>query len=393
MKYRKDKISGKELSILGFGCMRLPGTLGRIDREKAEKLLFEAYEKGVNYFDTAYIYPGSEDIVGGFLDKYKIREKIFLATKLPHGICKDRSAFDKIFEEQKRRLRTNYIDYYLIHNISEFKQWENLCKIGLPEWIADKKASGEIKQIGFSYHGSQHDFIKILDAYDWEFVQIQYNYININYQAGEKGLKHAAKKGIPVIIMEPLLGGKLVNGLPKEALKVMQEASPNSTAVNWALKWLWNQPEVTVVLSGMNTFEQLKENIAIADTSAVNMFGENETKAIQKVIDIFNDKYKIRCTGCNYCMPCVKNINIPACFSAYNTSFAIGRTTGWMQYLNIVGLMANNARFASDCIGCRKCESHCPQGIKISEELKLVKRRLELPGIKPISKLFYKFVK
>jgi len=227
----------------------------------------------------------------------------------------------------------------------------------------------------------------MIDAYDWDFVQIQYNYININYQAGMAGLKYAAEKNLPVMIMEPLLGGKLVNGVPEEAVKIMKEAQPGSTPAQWGLNWVWNQSEATVILSGMNETAQLDENIELAGAAVPRMFGEQEEAVIEQVIEIFNAGYKIRCTGCNYCMPCPKNINIPACFAAYNTSYVIGWRSAEMQYMNAVGIVGENPRLASDCIRCGKCESHCPQGIEIRKELQAVKQRLELPGTKTVGKI------
>ena len=382
MQYRDDKKSGNSLSILGYGCMRLPGGLGRVDMEKSTALIKKAYEQGVNYFDTAYIYPGIENAVGKILENLGIREKVYVATKLPHAVCKSKNDFDKYFDEQKRRLRTDYIDYYLVHNISEFKQWANLCNLGFLDWVAEKIASGEIRRLGFSYHGSKNDFIPLLDAFDWDFVQIQYNYININYQAGQTGLLYAAEKGIPVMIMEPLLGGKLVSGLPKDALKIMKNANPEATPAGWGLRWLWNQPGVTVVLSGMNDMAQLDENLMLADDSVAGMLNSSEENAIQKVIGVFNESYRIRCTGCSYCMPCPQNINIPDCFAAYNTSYAISWFTGEMNYMTAAGITGEKPRFAGDCVKCGKCEKHCPQGIEIRKELKRVKRRFEIPGTK-----------
>jgi predicted aldo/keto reductase-like oxidoreductase len=386
MQYRKDKKSEASLSILGFGCMRLPGGPGRIDREKSEILLRQAYEAGVNYFDTAYLYPGSEAAVGAIIEKLGIREKVHIATKLPHAMCRTTADFDRFFEEEKKRLRTDYVDFYLIHNVTDPKQWERLCAFGIKEWIKDKKDSGQIRRIGFSYHGSSPDFSKVVDAYDWDFCQIQYNYMNTHYQAGQEGLRYAADKGLSVIIMEPLLGGKLATGLPKEAAAALEEAKPGSTPVQWALKWIWNQPEVSVVLSGMNAPAQLTENLALADNSLPGMMTPQEEATIEKVISIFNASYKVRCTGCNYCMPCPQGINIPGCFAAYNTSYAIGWLTGEIQYMTFSAGSGEHGHFAGDCIACGKCEQHCPQHIAIRRELKGVKRRLELPGVRLITR-------
>lgn len=384
MQYSENQHNSTKLSILGYGCMRFPGNMGRINMEETEKLLLHAYENGVNYYDTAYLYPGSEEVLGEILEKHNLREKVYIATKLPQSMCKSKEDFDKFFDIERKRLRTDYVDYYLMHNITSFKQWEALVQHGIKDWIQEKKASGEIRQIGFSYHGSLDEFPKMLDAYDWDFVQIQYNYINTNYQAGRRGLMMAAEKGLSVIIMEPLLGGKLATGLSEEAKNIFLKENPDSTPVSWALRWLWNQPEVSVVLSGMNDMKQLEENLKLADNSTPGMLSESELQTIDDVVEVFNKSYKIPCTGCNYCMPCPKKINIPACFAAYNTSFAVDKRTAIFQYVISTNAMNKDSHFVSDCVECGKCEKHCPQGIQIRKELKTVRKRLQFPGMKPI---------
>lgn len=393
MKYREDKRSGNQLSILGFGCMRLPGSLGRVDIQKTEPLLLKAIEKGVNYFDTAYLYPGSEDAIGQIFEKHALHDKVFIATKLPHMMCKTYEDFDKYFDIQKKRLRAKKINYYFIHNISALEQWTRLLDLGIEKWIKSKKDSGEINQIGFSYHGSKNDFGLLLDAYDWDFCQIQYNYINTNYQAGVDGLKNAAKRGLPVFIMEPLLGGRLAVGLPKKAETIFKEQNSERSPASWAMKWLFNQPEVTLILSGMNSMEQLEDNINTADSSVPNMLSETEMETFDKVIRVFNESYKIPCTGCNYCMPCPKQINIPACFAAYNTSYSIGLKDGIGQYMISASGLSKTPHFVSDCIKCGKCESHCPQQIPIRESLTSVKRRLQPFYLKPALSLYQKFAR
>ena len=377
MQYRKDLKSGNSLSALGFGCMRLPGNFGMPDYAKSEKLFLDAIDMGINYFDTAYLYPGSEAILGDFLTKNKVRERFYIATKLPQVLCKATSDFDKYLSEQLKRLKTDYIDYYLIHNISSLKQWEGLLEMGIGPWIEAKKEAGVVRQIGFSYHGPSHDFLEILETWDWDFCQIQYNYININYQAGITGLKRAAQKGLPVIIMEPLLGGRLASSLPAKAQTVFKTANPNRSYAAWALKWLWNQPEVTVILSGMNHADQVEDNISTASSTPPESLSEEEIGAIESVIKIFNDSYKIPCTGCNYCMPCPKKINIPAAFTAYNASYSINKWDGIKQYMLSCGVMSDNPHYASSCVKCGKCEQHCPQGIQIRDSLELVTGRLD----------------
>ena len=252
MQYRKDKY-GNPLSILGYGCMRFSRKGSGVDIDKTEQELMAAYRAGVNYFDTAYIYPGSEAALGEILDRNGIRDKVRIAAKLPQFLVRNFPAVDKFFNEELSRLRTDYVDYYLMHHMTDIAQWERLKSMGILDWIAAKKASGAIRNIGFSFHGNSDNFIKILEDYDWDFCQIQYNYVDEMSQAGVAGLKAAAARGVPVMIMEPLRGGKLVNKLPTEANRLIAANGRGWSAAEWALRWLWDQPEVTVVLSGMNS--------------------------------------------------------------------------------------------------------------------------------------------
>lgn len=393
MQYRLDPRSGNQLSILGFGCMRFPRNLTQIDLNKTEKLILEAIDKGINYFDTAYIYGGSEEAFGTILQKNNIRDKIYIATKLPYFKCKKYEDFDTLFQTQLERLHTDYIDYYLIHNLCDLKNWQQLCDLGIERWIAEKKKLGAIKQIGFSFHGMYDEFLALLDAYDWDFCQIQYNYVNTHYQAGTAGLLKAAEKGIPVIVMEPLLGGKLANGLPPKAVNLFKSVDAELTPAAWALKWLWNQKEVTVLLSGMNDDAQLSENLHLANGSTPDMLTEKEMRIFDDVTEAFRSSYKIPCTGCNYCMPCPKQINIPACFSAYNMSYTVGFLSGLQQYVTSTGASHPSASHApSTCIKCGKCEGHCPQHIQIRDSLQVVTKRMEPFWFKPAMKLVAKIM-
>jgi len=392
MQYRADLKSGNELSVLGFGCMRFPRGLNmKIDMDKTEKLILAAIERGVNYFDTAYVYGGSEPALGDILQKNGVRDKINLATKLPHQQCKSADDFDRIFTEQCRRLHTDHIDYYLIHNLSTIDCWNMLAGLGIEKWFADKKASGQIRQVGFSFHGPQNEFMALLEAYSWEFCQIQYNYMNENYQAGREGLKRAHEKGLPVIVMEPLLGGKLATGLPKKAAELFKNANSGLTPAGWAMRWIWDQPEVTVALSGMNGEEQLNDNIAAAETAAPNMLTEHEAAIYSQVVSIFRESYKVPCTGCNYCMPCPHNVNIPGCFAAYNTSYAIGVVAGLTLYATSTGSIHPGENFSGrSCVKCGQCEKKCPQHIPIMTSLEAVTKRMEPFWFKPALALFNK---
>jgi predicted aldo/keto reductase-like oxidoreductase len=376
MQYRIDKRSGNKLSVLGFGCMRFPKILGGIDMRKTEELVMRSIEGGVNYFDTAWIYPGSEETLGTIFEKHQVREKIFIATKLPVIVVKGTADFDKYFDKELERLRTDYIDYYLMHMLTDMDCWNKLKGWGIEQWIAEKKKSGKIRQIGFSYHGNRDEFLKIIDDYDWEMCQIQYNYSDENFQAGVTGLKKAAEK-MPVMIMEPLLGGKLATGLPAEAARVYKKANPDLTPAGWGLNWVWNQKEVTLLLSGMSERHQLEENLSLADKAQIGMLGETELAVYRQALGVINSAYKIRCTGCNYCMPCPKGVNIPGCFAAYNTSFSIGYVAGMQQFITSTGLTAERSASPSLCVKCGKCESHCPQHLPIIKNLGSVRRRME----------------
>ena len=391
MQYREDKY-GNKLSILGFGCMRFQRKMGSIDYEKAERQIMLAIENGVNYFDSAYIYPGSEVLLGEVLERNRARDKVYIATKLPHYLIKDAKALDKLFEEELRRLRTDHVDYYLMHMLTDTATWERMKAMGIEEWIAQKKASGAIRQVGVSYHGNSDMFCKLVDAYDWDFCQIQYNYMDEHSQAGRKGLNHAHAKGLPVIIMEPLRGGKLVNMLPEEAKKIFAEYSVQHSPAQWAFRWLWNQPEVTVVLSGMNTEEMVQDNVQTASEVQIGELGEQEEGMLQNVVKAINAKVKVGCTGCGYCTSCPAGVDIPGVFAAYNRVYSESKISGIREYFMCTAFR-KNVTGASNCIGCGKCEKHCPQGLPIRKYLQDAKKELEIPGYGLVKKAAGWFVR
>ena len=391
MNYRTDRY-GNELSILGFGCMRFPQKMGRIDMEETEREIMTAYQAGVNYYDTAYIYPGSETALGEIFEKNNIREKVYIATKLPHYLIKSVADMDKLFAEELRRLRTDYVDYYLMHMLTDTDTWNRLKSLGIEKWIEEKKASGAIRQIGFSYHGNSEMFCNLVDAYDWDFCQIQYNYMDEHSQAGRRGLYHANEKGIPVIIMEPLRGGKLVNRLPDTAKKIFEEYKIKRTPAQWAFRWLWNQPEVTVVLSGMNSDEMVRDNIQTASTVEVGELGEDEEQMLKQVVAAINAKMKVGCTGCGYCMPCPKGVDISGTFAAYNRRYVEGKFWSFVDYV-MCTTVRKNSTAASNCVGCGKCEKHCPQHIEIRKNLKDAQKELETPLYKVVRKVVKGFMK
>lgn len=387
MNYRKDRY-GNDLSILGYGCMRFTQNGGKIDIDKAEREIMAAYRAGVNYYDTAYVYPGSEAALGQILTKNQIRDKVKIATKLPHYLIKSGDSMEKYFLEQLARLQTDYVDYYLMHMLTDVETWERLKSLGIIEWLEEKKKSGAIRQVGFSYHGNSDMFCKLVDAYDWDFTQIQYNYMDEHSQAGRRGLDYAHEKGLPVIIMEPLRGGRLVNKLPEQAVRIFEEYPVKYTPVQWALRWLWNQPEVTCVLSGMNSEEMVADNVHTASTVSAGEFTDREEKMLQQVVQVINEKMKVGCTGCGYCMPCPKNVDIPGTFAAYNRYYTDGKRTAFKEYIMCTA-MRKTSTAASNCMECGKCEKHCPQHIEIRKELKNAKKKLE----NPVYRIVRQFVK
>ena len=391
MNYRKDRY-GNEISILGYGCMRFTQKAGRIDLDKTQQEILAAFEAGVNYYDTAYIYPGSEAAIGEIFERTGIRDRLYIATKLPHYLIKSVEGAEKILNEELRRLRTDHIDYYLMHMLSDDKTWERLCGLGIDKWLREKQAAGIVRQIGFSYHGNSDTFCRIVDAWDWDFCQIQYNYLDENSQAGRTGLMHAAEKGLPVVIMEPLRGGKLVRNLPEKAKKAFESHPVSHTPAEWAFKWLWDQPQVTCVLSGMNSLQMVRENCESAAASSAGELTEEDRAMLAQVVSAIMEKTKVGCTGCRYCMPCPKGVDIPGTFAAYNARYSDGWFTAMREH--IMGtLLRKDPASASQCVRCGKCMKHCPQGIAIPDELANARRVLEGPVYKVAKKVIPIFMK
>ena len=389
MQYRVDPRGGR-VSALGLGCMRFPGfAVGRPDPRTAREIVSRAVERGVNYLDTAYLYPGNEEVVGRVLSELGLRDRVLVATKLPHASCRSPRDFDRYFDEQLRRLRTDRVDYYLMHNITSPGQWERLVGLGIEGWIDRQRESGRIGRIGFSFHGSSVDFPVLLDAYDWDFCQIQYNYTGERYQAGTAGLEAAAARGMAVFVMEPLLGGRLADKMPAPARRVLEEASDGdlTTPAAWGLSWVWNHPEVTMLLSGMSSCEQVDENADIACRALPGSMTRAQLDAIARVVRVFEETNRVPCTGCSYCMPCPHGVNIPGCFAAYNASFAHGRFTGMQQYFTASAIRTGHPRLASNCVGCGACARHCPQRIDIPARLADVRRRLQPGPLDPVLRL------
>lgn len=382
MKNREVKKSKDQVSILGYGGMRFPTKAGVIDEEKAMRQLRRAIDEGVNYVDTAYFYHGgqSETFIGKAL-KDGYREKVHIATKMPPWLVNSKEDMEKIFETQRRRLDVETIDFYLLHALNK-ENWEKFLKLDILSYLDELKATGKIRNAGFSFHGDRENFKEIIDAYDWDFCQIQYNFLDINNQAGTMGLKYAAEKGIAVVVMEPLRGGSLVSKLPKEVEALYASQDVKRTPAEWALKWIWNHPEVTCVLSGMNEDDHIDANIRYASEVEPNQFTIEESKTIDKAREIYLSLQKVPCTGCQYCMPCPFGVDIPRCFDLYNSKHLLNQKTGvfyWMQ----LGGMNGKASYASLCVSCGKCLEHCPQSINIPVELKAVASDMENMFMKP----------
>ncbi len=377
--------------MLGFGCMRFPRKGSSIDIDASEKLVRYAVDHGMNYFDTAYIYPGSEKAVGEIFKRIGCREQIQIATKMPHYLIRNLDQLEKVFQEQLDRLQTDYIDNYLMHMLPDVEIWNKMINMGVLDWLKAKKASGAIRKIGFSYHGNTENFIRLIDAYDWEFCQVQYNYLDEHSQAGRRGVEYAASKGIPVVIMEPLRGGKLVD-LPADALEAMKKTGMDRSPAEWGLRWLWDQGTVSCVLSGMNTMEMLQENIRIAEDTKVGALTEADFAMYDQVKAAINACTKVPCTGCGYCQPCPFGVDIPGSFRCHNATYIDGYFNGFREYIMCTAFKVKPTN-ASLCRQCGKCEQHCPQNIEIRKELKQVVRHMENPIFKLallVSRLVFK---
>lgn len=382
MLYRKMPRSEDELSILGFGCMRLPLLDdGRIDIKRAIKQIRVSIDAGVNYLDTAWPYHAgeSEKIVGlALADGY--REKVRIATKLPTWMINSREDMDFYLNAQLEKLAVKQIDYYLVHALNG-TNWLKLQNLGVMEFLTSALADGRIRKTGFSFHGELRDFKTIVDSYSWDMCQIQYNYLDQEYQAGTEGLKYAAAKELGVVVMEPLRGGNLSLPDPPAAIAgIWQQAEKNRTPVEWALRWLWNQPEVTVILSGMNDETHIQENLAIADEAEIDSLSERECAIVDQAARKYHELMKVGCTGCGYCLPCPSDVKIPMAFEVYNKMHLFGNEMeGKFMYVIRLGgsISGDGAGYASQCIECGECIEKCPQAIEIPARLAEIAAEME----------------
>ncbi len=401
MQYRLIEKTGDEISPLGFGAMRLPLKNGKVNRELAKKQIYHAIDSGINFIDTAYLYGDSETFLGEVLHgEYK--DKVKLCTKLPSINVRKYEDMEKFLDEQLKRLQRNSIDYYLIHSV-DLKTMNRLLKRDLLKFISRAKDEGKIKHIGFSYHGPKEEFEEVIDCYDWDVVMIQYNYFDDNVQVSMEGIEYAASKGMGIFVMEPLKGGILAGKMPSESETIFRKVNPKKSNAQWALEWVLNNPSITCVLSGMNSIEQIDENIAIARKTTPLSLSFEEMETIEYVKRSLRDSLKINCSTCGYCMPCPQGVNIPECMRIYNEKYLFEHkglfNQSLVDYFQYVGGIMGNASNAGMCNGCGKCLRKCPQKLDIISELKKVKKEFEFPGmgyvslfVKKIGFPFYKYL-
>ncbi len=385
MQYRTVPKNGDKLSILGFGAMRLPMKRRQIDESRAQAQIYSAIDQGVNYVDTAWPYHNgaSETFLGKILPQNGYREKIKLATKLPHWSAKSKTDMLNILDKQLAKLQTDHIDYYLVHNLNK-DNWALAKEHSVLEFLDDALKSGKILNAGFSYHGAARDFNSIVDDYDWTFCQLQYNYLDTENQAGKAGLEYAASKNLGIIVMEPLRGGNLSKTPPKAVQKIWDESDEKKSPAEWSLRWIWDHPQVTTVLSGMNEEAHIEENIKIASSALPNAMSESDRNRVDTAAATFRQLMKAGCTGCQYCVPCPKNVNIPGCFELYNSLHTFKEKRAKFRYMVLNGgIIGGKPGMASQCIDCGVCLEKCPQNLPIPDLLKDVKNDFEGIMTKP----------
>ena len=384
MQYRLIEKTGDELSALGFGAMRLPLKNGKVNRDLAKKQIYHAIDNGINFIDTAYLYGDSEKFLGEVL-KGEYKDRVKICTKLPSIHVRKYEDMENYLAEQLERLQRDSIDYYLIHSV-DLKSANRLLKKGLIEFLSKAQSEGKIKHVGFSYHGAKEEFDLLIDAYDWDVVMVQYNYFDENVQASVEGIEYAASKGMGIFVMEPLKGGILAGKMPKEAEDIFKKANPDKSTAEWALQWVLNNRNVTSVLSGMNSIDQIDENIRIADNTTPMSMSFEELETVELVKRVMRNSLKINCSTCGYCIPCPRGVHIPECLKVYNEKYLFEHkgfcNESLIDYFQFFGGLMGKESYAGLCNGCGKCLRKCPQKLDIVSELKKVKKEFEFPGFK-----------
>jgi len=377
MLYRELGVTGENISVLGLGCMRLPvvdGNYGAVDMNCAVPLIRRAIDNGINYLDTAYPYHnGQSEMAISEAIKDGYREKVFIADKLPSWMVNNREDMDKYLNEQLNRLKIDNIDFYLLHSVKE-NYWDNLLSNGVLEFLDDAITDGKINYAGFSYHGEIELFFDVIDSYNWDMCQVQYNIVDQNYQAGREGIRYAAANDVGVVVMEPLRGGTLVRNVPQEIQEIWDDSTVKRDPVEWALKFAWDLDEVDVVLSGMNNNQDLNQNLKIADSGYPNSLNSEEKDIIREVRAVYKQRKEVNCTQCGYCMPCPSGVNIPANLQQLNNSYMFQDTeNARMNYY--MGIKEEER--ALNCTECGECEKICPQMVPIQNALKDVSKKFE----------------
>jgi uncharacterized protein len=377
MLYRELGVTGEKISILGFGCMRLPvkdGDNGQVDMDRAVTLIRTAIDNGINYLDTGYPYHnGQSELAIAKAVKDGYREKVFIADKLPIWLVETRKDMDNYLDEQLSRLDIDCIDFYLLHTVKE-TYWENLISIGVLEFLDDAVADGKIKYTGFSYHGELELFFDVIDSYKWDMCQVQYNIVDQNYQAGREGIRYASANDVGVVVMEPLRGGSLTRNIPEEVQEIWDESKVKRDPAEWALRFVWDLDDVDVVLSGMNTIEELKQNLKTADHGYPNSLNFEDKELIREVKSVYGQRKHYNCTQCGYCIPCPAGVDIPANLLQLNNAYMFNDVdNAKMNYYMAV----KEEKRAFNCTGCGECEKICPQMVPIQKALRDVCKKFD----------------
>ncbi len=398
MQYRTLPGSNEQLSALGFGCMRLAskgkGLLSAIDTDTATRQIITAIEAGINYLDTAYPYHGgsSESFLGDNILSNGYRDRVNIATKLPCFLINKKEKIQETFEKQLKKLRVDVIDYYLLHSLNG-RTWDKMVSLDVIDFMDTIRKQDRVRKMGFSFHGTYDAFVRIVDSYDWDFCQVQYNIIDEDFQAGIRGIDYAADKGIGVIVMEPLKGGMIAGNVPRDVRSIYESSDNGWSPAEWGLRWVLNNPKVTMVLSGMNDDRHIGENLRVVSEALPNHMTNGEISIVRAVREKYLNLMEVGCTGCGYCMPCPAGIDIPGSFRDLNNYKMTGKAQAKIFHMAYSGIMTEDGKphWTSSCINCGKCEKACPQGIEVRKEFLKVQKHLEgsgARGLASVARLF-----